>query len=111
MDGQALGMKFESAEEAWFWTVNAMWARYSGGRRSDNFHSITRPCDPEDVILCLDRLFKYGRVGAMHLRVLRIWGERQRPPDCNSIGSGDRNLWAEAMATLEPELRRIGILG
>ncbi len=99
---------FRSAEEAWFWTVNALAARregLSGGGR------IERPCDPDDVIRCLDRLYRTRRIELLHARILRIWGERQCAPDPASPRQrSDWRLWREAMDRLEWKLRRKGIV-
>lgn len=102
--------KFGSAEEAWFWTAGALASRRDGRRRGHNPYLISRPCEPDDVVLCLDRLYRQGRISGPHARVLRDWGERQMAPDSGGAGVGERALWREAMATMAPALRSRGIV-
>ena len=50
--------KFRSGEEAWFWTIGALQARNDGARVYRTPHA--RPCDPDDVVRCLDRPAQVG---------------------------------------------------
>src|SRR5271166_1178525 len=71
---------FRSAEQAWFWTMGALAARRDGtggGGRSRT----ERPCDPDDVLKCLDQLYRHRRIELLHARILRIWGERRMAPN------------------------------
>ncbi len=99
---------FASAEEAWFWTVGALRARReqtgAAGAR------IARPCDPDDVLLCVERLVRGQRIDPAHLRVLGIWGERQQAPNGYGAANRDAAMWREALAQLSPVLRRKGIV-
>ena len=101
---------FADAEQAWFWTMGALRARHEGGR-SGGGGGIPRPCDPDDIIRCLDQLFRRGRIGVAHARVLRVWGERQMPP---RGAAGDtpmeEKLWHEALAQLERVLQAKGVV-
>ena len=102
------GVPFPSAEEAWFWTVAALEARREG---SAGGGGIERPCDPDDVIRCIDRLYRTRRIELLHARVLRIWGERQCAPNPASLRErSDWRLWREVMDRLEWKLRRKGIV-
>ena len=47
---------FASAQEAWLWTMAALIARREGARYSANKGTMSRPCDPDDVVRCLDAL-------------------------------------------------------
>jgi hypothetical protein len=99
---------FRSAEDAWFWTVAALWARHDGSRTARNPNAVSRPCDPDDVIKCIDELYRQRRIDLTHARILRIWGERQTAPN-----AGVRNewrLWREAISRLEWPLRVKGIV-
>jgi len=100
---------FRNAEQAWFWTVRALAARRDGARSSGS--RIERPCDPDDVLKCLDQLYRHRRIELLHARILRIWGERQVAPDptCPRDRS-DCRLWREAMDRLEWKLRMKGIV-
>ena len=70
-----------------------------------------RPCEPDDVIKCLDALYRRRRIDLLHARILRIWGERQVPPNPGSqFERSDYRLWREAMERLDWPLRLKGIV-
>ena len=101
---------FRSAEQAWFWTMAALVARHEGTGRPGGA-GVPRPCDPDDVVRCLDGLYRRKRIDISHARVLRAWGERGIPPDGRRAGErAEARLWAEAMTLLEWPLRVRGIV-
>src|ERR1700761_3719515 len=90
---------FESAEQAWFWTAPPLAARRNG---IHNGATIERPCEPADILKCLDRLYRTRRIELLHGRILRIYGERQIAPNPGRRGElCDWRLWNEAMERLE----------
>ena len=95
---------FRDAEQAWFWTMGVLAARRDGG--SSSGPRVARPCDPDDVVKCLDQLYRRRRIELLHARILRIWGERRVAPDpaCPAEAC-DARLWREAMERLEWPLR------
>jgi len=102
---------FASAEEAWFWTMAGLAARGAGARIVAGLGAKPRPCEPDDVVRCLDRLYRQRRIDLEHVRILRIFGDRQVPPDPRH--PGDRSalrLWREAMDRLDWPLRLKGIV-
>jgi hypothetical protein len=102
---------FDSAEAAWLWTMAALVARREGARYTANKGSVARPCDPDDVIKCLDGLYRQKRIDLIHARILRIWGERQMAPSLTVAAERhDQRLWAEALTRLEWPLRIKGIV-
>jgi hypothetical protein len=103
---------FRDAEEAWLWTMAALVARREGARFTANKGSVTRPCEPDDVVKCLDALYRRRRIDLIHARILRIWGERQASPN-PAVPSErcDWRLWREALDRLEWPLRVKGIVG
>ncbi len=102
---------FASAEEAWFWTMAALVARRDGARIVSGRGLVTRPCEPDDVVKCLDRLYRQRRVDLAHARILRIWGERGEVPDPRHPRErGDWRLWREALSRMEWPLRVKGIV-
>jgi hypothetical protein len=102
---------FRDAEQAWFWTMGALMARRQGARYSANLGKLGRPCEPDDVVKCLDALYRRRRIDLVHARILRIWGERQLPPNPASPKERcDWRLWQEALERLEWPLRAKGII-
>jgi hypothetical protein len=102
---------FRNAEEAWLWTMAALTARREGARYSANKGRVQRPCDPDDVVKCLDGLYRQRRIDLAHARILRIWGERQIAPSQTVVAEHyDHELWTEALSRLEWPLRVKGIV-
>src|SRR5215470_5564618 len=93
---------FRDAEQAWLWTMAALVARRDGARYTANQGKVTRPCEPDDVVRCLDGLYRRRRIDLVHARILRIWGERQAAPN-PAVASErcDWRLWREALERLE----------
>jgi hypothetical protein len=103
-----LAPPFATTEDAWFWTMGALLARREGGRRDGPKQP--RPCEPDDVVRCLDGLYRHRRIDLRHARVLRMWGERQTSPGRDRGPSDDCRLWREAIDRLGPLLRQKGIV-
>lgn len=102
---------FRSAEAAWFWTLAALNARRDGTRHRSSNGLLRRPCDPDDVVKCLDILYRRRRIDLVHARILRIWGERQIAPNPAFAGErSDWRFWREALDRLEWPLRVKGII-
>ncbi len=105
------GEPFRSADDAWFWTMAALAARRDGARFTANQGRTIRPCEPDDVVKCLDALYRRRRISLDHVRVLRVWGDRQVSPDPACRGEqGDWKLWREALVRLEWPMRIKGIV-
>ena len=101
---------FATAEEAWFWTIAALNARAAGARIVAGL-GVPRPCEPDDVVRCLDRLYRQRRIDLVHIKVLKEFGDRSVPPDPRH--PGDRvalRLWREALSRLEWHLVAKGIV-
>jgi hypothetical protein len=89
----------------------ALIARRDGARYTANKGVVARPCDPDDVVKCLDRLYRQGRLTLAHARVLRLWGERQIPPAAAvAVENHDHQLWSQALERLAWPLRVKGIV-
>ncbi len=101
---------FPDAETAWFWTMAALAARRDGSRSSAP--RTARCCEPDDVLRCLDRLYRCRRIDLLHARILRIWGERGVAPNPAFASERcDARIWREAMDRLEWALRAKAIVG
>lgn len=102
---------FATAEQAWIWTMQALLARREGARILAGRGQVARPCEPDDVIRCLDRLYRQRRIDLAHARILRIWGERGMAPNPRFPSErGDSRLWREALDRLDFPLRLKGIV-
>ncbi|MXP63715.1 hypothetical protein E0493_10185 [Roseomonas sp. M0104] len=102
---------FGSAEEAWLWTMAALVARREGARVVAGAGRVQRPCEPDDVVKCLDRLYRQRRIDLVHARIMRFWGERGAAPDPRyAQEKADWRIWNEAMQRLDWPLRMKGIV-
>ena len=98
---------FRSAEAAWLWTAAVLEARHDQTRPSPALG----PCRAEDVVKCLDQLYRRRRIELLHVRILRLYGRRGRAPDPRRTHERcDRRLWTEVMDRLEDPLRRASIM-
>lgn len=102
---------FESAEEAWFWFINAQQARHDGARVMAGQGTMVRPCEPVDILRVLDRLYRQRRLLRDHLMVLRYYGRRRMPPDSRRVREmRAHKIWSEALERLESALIGKGIV-
>lgn len=102
---------FDTAEEAWFWFILAQEARNAGARITAGLSLISRPCEPMDILKCVERLYRNRRLTMDHILVLRHYGKRHLPPDPVRIKEmRAHDLWIEALERLEPVLVGKGIV-
>lgn len=102
---------FGSAEEAVAWTMQALEARRAGARIRAGAGKVQRPCEPDDLVRLLDRLYRQRRITLDQVKVLRRYGERGRAPDPRAPHEGrDLVAWRDAVQALEPALRAKGLL-
>ncbi len=95
---------FANAEEAWFWFMSWHLMVEDGG--TPGYEGRGRPCMPLDMLACLRRLVKPGRLTRRHLRVLTEFGRRLQAPGHGPLAT----LWDEGMARLEDVFRAKGIV-
>ena len=104
-------MSFSSAEEAWFWLIQAQAAKNDGARFSVGLGLVARPCEPIDILKVVDRLYRQRRLIMDHLLVLRHYGRRLMPPDARRVKEvRAHGLWVEALERMTPILERKGIV-
>ncbi|MFA7456858.1 MAG: hypothetical protein WCY57_05370 [Micavibrio sp.] len=109
--GEVKTTLFSNAEEAWLWFILAQEARNDGARISAGAGLFARPCEPVDILQCVDRLYRNRRLVMDHLLVLRHYGKRQLPPDPRRMKEVRAFiLWKEALERLEPVLVKKGIV-
>lgn len=102
---------FDNAEEAWLWFILAQEARNEGARITAGAGLYNRPCEPMDILQCMNGLHRNRRLLMDHLLVLRYYGKRQLPPDPTRIREVRAfALWKEALERMEPVLVRKGIV-
>ena len=98
---------FPSAEAAWFWASAVLHAR----REPSAPQPPAGPCRVEDVVKCVDVLYRAGTLELLHARILRIWGWRGLPPNPARLRErSDWRLWREAMEAVDAPLRARGIV-
>ncbi len=102
---------FATTEEAWFWFMQCHEASCAGARIRAGAGEVPRPCEPADMLRTLDRLYRHRRLLREHVAVLAHYGRRLLAPDPQRRREQRAwGLWDEALARLEPVLRRKGIV-
>jgi hypothetical protein len=102
---------FANAEEAWFWYAQCQMARNDGARFTAGLGAVSRPCEPDDIMREVSRLYRSRRLRRSHLGVLNRFGQRMAPPDPNQLDSRtDAGLWDEALDRLTTPLKQKGIV-
>lgn len=93
---------FSTAEEAWFWFIQAHTARMEGARIVAGASGVERPCEPVDIFRVMERLYRARRLLMDHVMVLRYYGRRLAPPDPRQVKEARAHkLWCEALEKME----------
>ena len=102
---------FDTAEEAWFWFIQATQAREDGVRFTANDGRMVRPCEPADIMKILTRLHRHRRLDMNHFRVLRHYGVRLMAPDPWRPNEAlSSRIWKDALSVLGDVLVAKGIV-
>ncbi len=102
---------FATAEEAWFWFIQAQLARAEGARIVAGLSNVARPCEPLDIFRVMERLYRGRRLLMDHVLVLRTYGRKQIPPDPRRFKEMRAyDLWTEALGKIEEVLVDKGIV-
>lgn len=102
---------FRTAEDAWFWFIEAWTARCDGARIVAGAGLVARPCEPVDVLRVLERLYRQRRLVRDHIAVLGHYGRRLLPPDPRRDAEARAHaIWREALDRLGLALRAKGIV-
>ncbi len=100
---------FGNAEKAWFWTMRCLLSRQDGAPA--RISQGGPECDPDTVVKVIDRLYRDGKIGLHHARILRLYGERGNAPNPGLAAErGDFRIWREAMDRMEHPLAVKGII-
>ncbi|MEM1093590.1 MAG: hypothetical protein AAGJ10_03220, partial [Bacteroidota bacterium] len=95
----------------WFWFVQVQSAKAEGARLRSDASAIKRPCETNDILKIVDRLYRQRRLMRDHLKVLHHYGVRMMAPDKRRVKEMRAfDLWQEAMGRIEPILIRKGIV-
>ena len=98
---------FSTPEAAWLWTAAVLRSRQEQSMRPP----APGPCRVDDVLKCLDGLYRARAIELLHARILRTWGWRGAAPNpARPRERCDARLWREAMAALDGPLRARGIV-
>lgn len=114
MDGALPGrareaQPFGSAAAAWFWCAGMLQGRQQGAGAA--FGAGARVCEPDDIVMALDRLYRQRKITLEHARILRIYGERGSAPNASYPPERSHHrLWQEAIRALDFPLRNRGIV-
>ena len=102
---------FSSAQEVWFWFMDAYSARSDGAQIMAGAGLYERPCDPLDILKIVERLYRDGILQRLHVKALRYFGEQRLLPDTSQ--RSERTLarfWNEAMMHLSGVFQVKGII-
>ncbi|RAU23822.1 hypothetical protein CU669_01660 [Paramagnetospirillum kuznetsovii] len=103
---------FTTAEEAWLWYARCQIARDDGVRFHLGRGDVARPCEPDDIVREVQRLYRVRVLRRSHLTVLGRFGRQLTPPNPHGgDGQGEAILWDEALDRLTTPLRNKGIVG
>ncbi len=102
---------FTTAEEAWLWYARCQIARNEGVRFTAGLGDVARPCDPDDIVREVQRLYRAKILRRSHLSILSRFGSMLTPPNPHDgHGRGEAVLWDEALDRLTTPLRHKGIV-
>ena len=102
---------FTTTEEAWFWYIQCQTARDDGVRFTAGLATTDRPCEPDDIIREVQRLYRRQALKRCHVSVLERYGRRMSPPNPHGEDSPiEARLWEEALDRLATPLRQKGIV-
>ena len=102
---------FTSAEEVWFWFIDAQIAKEEGIKMMAGASLYPRPCEPVDILNILDRLYRNRKLLRDHLLILRHYGRRKMAPDPYRVKEQRAYLiWQEALDILGEVFASKGIM-
>ncbi len=102
---------FTSAEEAWMWYCHCQIAREEGVRFLAGRGRYFRPCEPDDIAIAVENLYRKRHIDRRHMVVLGLYGRRLTPPLGNLPEEREAAaLWDQALDYLGDVLKAKGII-
>lgn len=102
---------FNDTQEAWFWFMQANEAKIIGAKCSPGMGNVSRPCEPEDIMNIVNRLYRQRALLIDHVRILAHYGKKLCAPNVDRYREQKAvTLWKEAMAKIEPVFMKKGII-
>jgi len=103
--------KFNNTQEAWFWFIQANEAKILGAKCSPGMGTISRPCEPEDIMNIVHKLYRTRTLLIDHIRILAHYGKKLSAPNKDRYKEQKAyTLWREAINKLEPVMVKKGII-
>jgi hypothetical protein len=102
---------FVSAEEAWMWYCHCQVARNEGVRFLAGRGKYFRPCDPDDIAIAVENLYRKRLIDRRHMVVLGTYGMRLSSPMGDTPEERDAaQLWDQALDYLGDVLKVKGLI-
>ena len=102
---------FANGQEAWFWFMQANEAKIIGAKCSPGMGAVSRPCEPEDIMNVINKLYRQRSLLIDHVRILAHYGKKLCAPNKDRYREQKAcTLWKEAMNKIEPILMKKGII-
>lgn len=102
---------YEDAEDAFFSMASMQRAKSEGFRPTAGAGLYERPGNGLDVQKTIERLYKAGRLGQKHLRILKFYGRQGIRPDPRREDEEPAyEIWNEAMDIINDALKGKGIV-
>ncbi|MCT4574809.1 MAG: hypothetical protein OIF36_04470 [Alphaproteobacteria bacterium] len=102
---------FANGQEAWFWFMQANEAKIVGAKCSPGMGAVSRPCEPEDIMNIINKLYRQRTLLIDHVRILAHYGKKLCAPNKDRYREQKAcTLWKEAMSKIEPILVNKGII-
>jgi hypothetical protein len=102
---------FDNSQDAWFWFMQANEAKRVGAKCSPGLGAVSRPCEPEDIMNIVNKLYRQRSLLIDHVRILAHYGKKLCAPNDDRYREKKAvTLWREAMAKIEPVFIKKGII-
>ena len=103
--------QFNNTQEAWFWFMQANEAKRVGAKCSPGLGVVSRPCEPEDIMNIINKLYRQRSLLIDHVRILAHYGKKLCAPNSDRYREKKAvTLWKEAMSKIEPVFLNKGII-